>query len=323
MRYVKYTKKLSTLSENHKNRHWDVSTALSDGTPHTFVIIIGEATSVFHQSIYGYHRQTTPNLDSMRNELIVFENTYAPATSTTASLEKVLSFATRERPDDYMEKPLITELFNDAGFTTYWISKQNIADGWQSGIYVIAAQKANYLFDVSKSPYDDAVLPTLQEALNDTAKNKLIFIHLMGAHIKYKERYPKEFDKFDHKKENLHGKAFQTETMLRTIDEYDNAILYNDYILSRITKILEAQNNTSSYMCFFADHGEEVYDNRPFMGHASRFPVPIEQLRIPLILWQNEAYKAEFPNLTYDTSKEFNTENLIYKIEEWSGIHYK
>ena len=43
----------------------------------------------------------------------------------------------------------------------------------------------------SAREYDTNVLKPFREVLNDPAPKKLIIVHLLGTHIKYKYRYPK------------------------------------------------------------------------------------------------------------------------------------
>lgn len=50
--------------------------------------------------------------------------------------------------------------------------------------------------------------------------NGFIIIHLMGNHLSYDDRYPEAFNKFSRGD--------------KTIDTYDNSILYNDFVLRSI-----------------------------------------------------------------------------------------
>ena len=59
----------------------------------TYVIVIGESTNKARMSLYGHHRNTTPKLEQLRNELIIFENSITPRPTTIEALQQVLTFA--------------------------------------------------------------------------------------------------------------------------------------------------------------------------------------------------------------------------------------
>ena len=61
--------------------------------PQTHIFIIGESATRNHMSIYGYPRNTTPVLDSLRDELAVFTNVISSHVQTQASLRVALTAA--------------------------------------------------------------------------------------------------------------------------------------------------------------------------------------------------------------------------------------
>ena len=73
----------------------------------------------------------------------------------------------------------------------------------------------------------------------------------MGSHISYCNRYPREFYHWpvDTSKER--------ETAEVMNDEYDNSVLFNDYVMESIMN--EATNYLhADAVMYFSDHGEEV-----------------------------------------------------------------
>lgn len=66
--------------------------------------------------------------------------------------------------------------------------------------------------------YDEELADQTPDLKN--ADNALIVYHLMGCHQLYTERYPFKYQKFDRK--------------VSKTSEYDNAILYTDYVVSRL-----------------------------------------------------------------------------------------
>ena len=110
----------------------------------------------------------------------------------------------------------------------------------------------------------------------------------MGNHTSYEKRYPKEYTVFN----QGHDKK------TRTIDQYDNSMLYNDFIIDTIFSMLSdyAQKNpnriTSSI--YLSDHGENVYDENNNVGHDYTESIPKSNVEIPFIVWLSPQYKVLF-----------------------------
>lgn len=63
--------------------------------------MIGESTSRKHMSLYGYPRETTPQLDALKaanRNLTVFNNVVASRPYTIEVLQQVLTFADQSIP---------------------------------------------------------------------------------------------------------------------------------------------------------------------------------------------------------------------------------
>jgi len=308
--------------ELRRNLKMDVQCILPDSINHTFVVIIGESTTSCHMSLYGYFRETTPLMDSQREELDIYTDVITPDTHTFGVMQKVLTFASHDHPEYFRQKPSMVEMFNSAGFETYWISNKAFLTKW-GGSYGIIAEEAEHLYDLSpyKQP-DGIVVPYLEEILNDSIQgNKIIFIHLMGNHHAYNSRYPKSFEYFDYEKRGDLDADFRNASMKETIDEYDNSILYGDFVFNSILEQIKKINGSSSLL-FFADHGEEVYDYRDARGHFMSNVFP-SQCQIPFVLWRSETYKKEMPDIVIDTSRPYSIENVIYSLSSLTGLQYE
>ncbi|GHV20397.1 phosphoethanolamine transferase CptA [Bacteroidia bacterium] len=305
-----------------KDLKMEVECLSPDSVNHVFVVILGESASTCHMSLYGYHRQTTPHMDSVQDELAIYTDIVTPENHTIGAMQKILTFANHKHPEFYMQKPSVIEMFNAAGFETYWITNSAPLTKWGGG-YGVIAQESKHFFDLSPLEQDDGIiLPSLDKAFSDGIKgNKIIFLHLIGNHHAYNCRYPKEFDHFDHKKNNdLPDLGFRDEKMMKTIDEYDNSILYGDFVYYSILKRVKNLNE-SSFLLFFSDHGEEVNDTRSARGHFMSDVYPC-QARVPLVLWRSEKYKEEMPDIVIDTSRPYSIENVIYSLSTLSALQY-
>jgi hypothetical protein len=55
------------------------------------VIIASDGIEANHMSAYGYHRQTTPNLDALESRSLIFENAFSNAAQTTGAVTALLN----------------------------------------------------------------------------------------------------------------------------------------------------------------------------------------------------------------------------------------
>ena len=141
----------------------------------------------------------------------------------------------------------------------------------------------------------------------------------MGSHRRYTNRYPTEFNKFSI---NDIAKDISNEKK-RTIAEYDNSVLYNDFVCDQI---IQRFQNKDAIVFSFPDHGEEVYDTRNMCGHGLHNPSsPMQE--IPFLIWTSEMFKRKHPNIVEQmknaTNKPFNTANIIHTIMDICGIQTK
>jgi heptose-I-phosphate ethanolaminephosphotransferase len=302
----------------------DVQCHLPDSAGHVFVILLGESTTTCHMSLYGYFRQTTPLMEMRREELDIYTDVVTPDTHTYGVMQKVLTFANHRYPEYYKKKASIVELFNVAGFETHWIGNSAFMSKWGAS-YGVIAQQAQYIYDLSIAHQtDEIVIPPLKKILEDdgTNGNKVIFIHLMGNHHAYNSRYPESFEHFDYREsKDLTDKGFRNHRMKKTIDEYDNSILYGDFVYDSILKEIE-KADVSSYLLFFSDHGEEVFDTRAVSGHLMSNVYPC-QCQIPFVLWRSEKYRKENPDIVVDTTRSYSIEDVIYSISTLSKLEYE
>jgi glucan phosphoethanolaminetransferase (alkaline phosphatase superfamily) len=258
-----------------------------------YVLVVGETSRAMEWSLYGYERETTPNLQK-ENNLICFTDAVTQSNNTHKSVPIILSAASAENYDVLWRQKSIVSAFKEAGFKTLVIANQKLNTSIIWSFY----NEADKFIDLSEqvkgftlqSPYDGEVMPFLKKELESGNENLFIVLHTYGSHFNYHERYPKEFKKFLPDKALGIRAAYKQE--LR--NAYDNSILYTDYVLSQIINELKATDACSSMM-YLSDHGEDIYDDsRGRYLHASPIPT-CYQLHIPYIIWCSDSYKERFP----------------------------
>lgn len=327
--YSEYRQQLAAVEALvAKNNEIPPVSNLSDpngSTPSTLVLVIGESTNRQHMSLYGYHRQTTPRLDALRNELTVFENVVASRPYTIETLQQALTFADQENPDLYLSTPSLMNIMKQAGYRTYWITNQQTMTQRNTMLTNFSKQTDEQVYlnntRVQNSrAYDGAVLDPFSKVLADGVEKRFIIVHLLGTHMRYEFRYPPE-DEYFKGRDDLPEWADAERTQF--INEYDNAVRYNDFVVSSLIERLRG-TQLKSQMLYFADHGEDVFDTPPhkFVGRNEAKPTPA-MYTVPFLLWQSEAWRQANPQpLAGVTHRPYQTAHLIHTWAELVGLSF-
>ncbi len=283
----------------------------------TYVMVVGESTTRHRLSLYGYDRQTTPTLDSLKKDLWAYNDVISSHAYTIESLRKTLVTNNLQSKDDFS----IIQMMNEAGFKTFWISNQKPIGQFESLTTKVALASDVYIVKnladhKTVTPYDEILLPEFRKVLKDKAKKKFIVLHLLGTHLAYEKRYPKAFQKFNGKSPS----NFDHDIAHMRFNAYDNAILYLDHILKNIISELDKIDH-NSYLLYFSDHGDEVYESIDFAGHAEEYPTR-SMYEVPFFLWMNSQFRQNMDK-TYYPDKPYMLENLIYTLSDLNGIDFK
>jgi heptose-I-phosphate ethanolaminephosphotransferase len=293
-------------------------------TKNTLVLVIGESTNRQRMHLYNYSRETTPNLTAMKKELLVFDNIYSPRPYTIETLEQVLTFADQKHPDLYLKKPTLINMMKQAGYKTYWITNQQTQTKRNTMLTTFSKQADEQIYlnndkNQNSAQYDGVVLKPFNRILNNNVPNKFIVIHLLGTHRKYNYRYPKKWAFFEDNNDLPQG---LNSTQAKEYNEYDNAIRYNDYVISSlITSFKTSQQN--GFLVYFSDHGEEVYDypQQPFAGRNEASP-SAAMYTIPFLIWQSESWKKQHPLNKNIIHRSYSTADFIYTWADLAGIYF-
>lgn len=285
-----------------------------------YVVIIGESTTKNNMEIYAYYRNTNPQLNKIKNELYLFKNIISPHTHTILSLNKVLSLADYYRPENNKLGTII-QLANQADFETYWLSNQKPIGAYESLVsqYAKASKHTFYVsnFNADHQKFDEVLLTKLKETINEKASKKIIFLHLEGSHISYHKKYPESFNFFTDEPQT----QFKTDEAYQIINEYDNSVRYNDYVVSEIIDMVKKANK-NSYVVYFSDHGEEVFKDYEYFGHHEAIGSN-DMFEIPFIVWTSDKYKQKSTiNFDGQLERKYNLEDFIYSFADLSRIKF-
>jgi len=262
----------------------------------TLVLVLGESVNRSNWSLYGYPRNTTPELAARRDDLLVFRNVRSSDAATVQSLLKMLTPATLNQPDAWLTEPNVLALARTAGYHITWLSNQEQGDG---PIQILAEHAHEQIFvnnghGRGARSLDERLLPHLKRVLEGPAPRKLVVVHMLGAHLRYDLRYPAAFDKFSGADDAVSTTLYNAGRpywIRKARNQYDNAMLYTDHVLSAILKTAEESASASPIsLLYVSDHGQEVGHYRNFSGHSSTDP---SGYQIPLLFWT----KGQAPGL--------------------------
>lgn len=283
---------------NSNNSIEDVSTLHSDLI---VVLIIGESYNRHHASLYGYNLPTTPIQDSLRNNssMVVFTDAISSWNMTSKSFQNMLSMHCIGERGSWSDYPLFPAIFMKAGFNVVFYTNQFVQSlndhigNFVGGVFLNNPQINNQCFNhrnSQKYEFDGELVHNCP--ISSSSKNQLIVFHLRGQHSSYNQRYPKEFELFsvnDYPNRNL------TSSQKQMIAYYDNATLYNDYVIGEIVSFYKDKN---AIIIHLADHGESVYDDDKHVGRYMTQSIRSrgllsQQFDIPMWIWASSRYVSE------------------------------
>ncbi len=290
-----YNLKLS-ISENLRMIHYEESSEGFSYEAHRkinpeereiYLFIIGEASRAASWQLYGYERETTPQLSDME-DLVVFRNMLTQSNTTHKSVPTILSSVDTHEHDQLFRRKGLTTLFNEVGFETWLISNQ----APQKAMIDKLVSDATHLYYEEKDRMDLRLVEKLQEIVETSnAKRLMVIIHTYGSHFSYYQRYSREYAHFVPEADVAISRKHSE--MIR--NTYDNSILYTDAFLAATINYLRSLENCCSAMLYCSDHGEDLFDDRRgrFL-HASP-TVTYWQLHVPAVAWFSPLYEKHFP----------------------------
>ena len=293
------------------------------------VLIIGESCNRNHMSLYGYGRSTNPRLES-RNDILVYRDVVSPYSNTIGSVLTMLTESNLENRMNYDQAVSLIDVFYSAGFETIWLSNQSPIGIWDNAVFDLARTSDRTVFtnnysnssfeSITLSPYDEKLLQPLSEILTADSHSKFIVVHLMGNHAAYSKRYPVEYKKF-----RTHSGSRE-----KLINEYDNSMLYNDFIVDSIFEILAeySHKHKSSHMSavYIGDHGENVFDENENVGHDYAGSLPRANVEIPMIIWLSDSFiksdSTRFKTLQTNNTRPFVSDDLFHALIDLNKIEF-
>ena len=282
------------------------------------ILLIGESTNRNHMGIYGYSRNTTPKMQELIREgkAIAFSYAVSPHATTMNVLKEVLTAHNYEADVSWYQTGNIVDIMKKAGYESYWLSNQDTV-GLYGNLTSLFASRCDFAKFTRQQKaretiqnidnLDTELLPMIDEYLTADDTKQFFVLHIMGTHYLYSKRYPKGFGDFDNQQ------AVSEKEKIR--NEYDNAVLYNDYFVNELYKRIADKDAVIIYV---SDHGEDVYgDGSDIIGHIEE-KANHNMVEVPMIIIGSDKFRAKHLHFWEDMfgrkNKAFMTDDLIHVI---------
>jgi lipid A ethanolaminephosphotransferase len=271
----------------------DARVAAPAAHPRLLVLVIGETARAANFSLFGYTRATNPEL--AKRDILAFSNVKSCGTSTEVSVPCMFSRLGRQ---DYDARAIrrsegLLDVLVHAGYAVKWIDNQSGCKGVCQGAG-IEVRKIDPLSDGGlchdNECADEILARNVAAELATLKQDTVIVLHMMGNHgPAYFRRYPPAFRRFV---PDCATAQLRDCTRDEVVSAYDNAILYSDFVLSRIVDLLAAQDSVESSMIYVSDHGESLGEGGLYLHGIPYAFAPSEQTHVPLIVWLSKGRAA-------------------------------
>jgi arylsulfatase A-like enzyme len=266
-------------------------------------ILLIDGCHADHLGVYGYQRDTSPNIDRFAQDSVIFDNAYANATFTRSS---VASIFTGFHPHRHKLRVLTNRLPKGLFMLPEFMQKK----GYKTAILTEAGNISRFFgfaqgVDKYKKVFRRWDDPRYLENnmyifFCDWIKNPgplFTYVHFRAPHFPiippppfldmYKEKERRGIPKKNRlilrlKQLAKEGHRFSPGEIKDVIDDYDSTIRFvDDEVGKLLDKLKEEKLYESSFIIFTSDHGEALYEHG-YWGHGQN--AYHETSRVPLIV---------------------------------------
>jgi lipid A ethanolaminephosphotransferase len=252
-----------------------------------FVLVIGEAARAQNFSLYGYGRETNPQLK--QDGVVAYPGAHSCATYTTASLRCMLSHKGANGLSGN-DEPLPSYLYRH-GIEVIWRTNNFGEPPLKVSRYDTADEiRKSCKQDCVRLDYDEVLLHGLDEILRNGKPDTktLIVLHQGGSHgPQYAKKYPPEFERF---KPTCQSVELQKCSFSELMNAYDNTIVYTDDVLHRVIGLLKSVKDRPSAMLYMSDHGESLGEGGLYLHGVPMALAPKVQFTVPLLVWTSDEF---------------------------------
>ncbi len=283
----------------------------ADLTDLNCLVVVLDGATALRMGVTGYSRDTTPVIDRLAGESVVFDNAITQAVYTIASIGSVLTSQYPERHHtisfaDRLPSSAVTfpGLLSEAGIRTAGFSGNAVmspAFGLGHGFdeFIEVRELEDY------SGHGDSVLRSFLEWLESNHEHRFMaYVHFREPHFPFDPPAPfdSKFGPTDLFPEGVtdysvveaynrmagQGEEVAPEVVERIRDLYDGNMAYVDGLVGEILDhLVKLGIDEKTAVILTADHGEALFEH-DYIGHNTQLYE--ESIRVPLIVrWPGAA----------------------------------
>lgn len=268
--------KLSTIEEESRNTSTKLATlgkVPSDWEK--IIVILGESHSPHVMSLYGYPKETTPFLDTLKDDKNFYKALGLSAgvsTDISVAFFMNLGYGKAGSRKAAQGKHCLLKLAQDNGFKTHFWSTQSRQQLRYIAPYICHSSLDSFRsledvdpgFENEEAASDLKLLDGLEAAFTHPGK-EFIVLHQRGSHSPWQHRYSKESD------------IFTSTPGDDRSHHYENSILEFDRFWKELDAFL-SKRKERVLVVYVSDHGEAV-GKKGRWGHgfleAEAFEIPV------------------------------------------------
>ena len=269
------------------------------------LLIVLDGASAVRMSAYGYEKPTTPEIERLAAESVVFDNAVSQAVYTIASIGSLLTGQYPERhqsvsfsdrlPASAVTLPglLTLEGFASAGFSGNAVvsSTFGLDRGYQE--FQLAREREDY------TGHGDSVLQSFSSWLQENAERRFFaYVHFREPHFPYDppppfdtrfgpgDLFPEGISEWEQVNVFNDAAARDEEVPAQVLSRiralYDGNMAFADHLVGKILAELDSLGlSERTIVILTADHGEALFEHR-FIGHNTQ--LYDESVRVPLTM---------------------------------------
>jgi glucan phosphoethanolaminetransferase (alkaline phosphatase superfamily) len=242
------------------------------------LLVIGESSRRQSWQLFGYARETTPELGRMKT-LIAFDDVTSSANLTINAVPLIITRARAEERERATRERSLVSAFSEAGFKTAWLSMQDPLP-YAREADLVSFHNPNWMTDNGRCERD--LVPLVALAFSPE-RSFFGVLHTIGSHYDYRHRVPRDEAWFSRTPE------------AGVVDLYDDSIRHTDRFLTALIREVRRESE-NSVVLFVGDHGENLtdvaHDRR--LSHGNDSP-SAEEISIPMLIWCGETFRARHP----------------------------
>lgn len=273
------------------------------------VFILGESLTPAHMTLFGYGKETTPYLASLKDDKnFYYQKALAGGVSTDIAVAFFMNatYGTSGQKVISRGERCFFKLAKNNYYDTYFYSIQSQQQLRYITPYICpefvedyrALEQIDPHVEDANAASDNKLLPFLEKALNKDGE-KFIVLHMRGSHSPYSLRYSAASKKFTGGDER--------------VDDYDNSVVEFDHFMKGAIQIVKPHLK-DTILIYVSDHGEGLGEEGVW-GHG---PLLYPSYVIPFLVYGENAH--ELARKSFDGNSFLTNFNISLFVYQLMGI---